>query len=79
MEKKCCNCGKLYEEGKVLNMKVEKVFEGKEYTWEYCSLECVMNYKGDEILDKINSKQKERLSNFLEGQKIRLDHPKFKL
>ena len=32
MEKKCCNCGKLYEEGKVLQMKVEKVFEGKEYT-----------------------------------------------
>ncbi len=79
MMEKCCNCGELHKQDGFPAWKNEEVFEGKEYTWYYCSIECTMGYKGDEILDKINTKKKERISNFLEGQKMRLDHPKFKI
>jgi len=70
-----------YEEDGYLSLTNKVIFEGKEYFWNYCSIECVYKYdsSNDEILKKINEIRRNKLQNFLKGQKIRLDHPKFKI
>jgi hypothetical protein len=79
MEEKCCNCGKMHKQDGFPAWKNKELFEGKTYEWAFCSIECTLGYKGDEILEEINDKKAEKLKTYLEGQKLRLDHPKFKL
>lgn len=78
MEEKCNKCGKVHDQEELFTYKIEETYEGEEYQWFFCTIECAMTYS-DELLKEINDKKAEKLKTYLEGQKLRLDHPKFKL
>lgn len=74
MEEECNKCGQTHNQDDLFTFKIE---EG-ELEWFFCSIECAMIYD-DEVLNEINKKKAEKLKEYLKGQKLRLDHPKFKL
>ena len=71
MEEKCCHCGKLHNQEELFAMKIED-------KWSVCSLACGMDFQCGE-LDIIRHKKMVKLKTYLEGQKMRLDHPKFRI